>query len=311
MMDLSRLERVSLRDAWTDEARQFTPWLARKENMELLSQAVSLDLEVEETESAVGSFKADIIAVDGDGRRVVIENQLERTDHDHLGKIVTYAAGVEAKVVIWISAEVSDDHRQAMEWLNELSAGEVAFFALEVELWRIGESPPAPKFNIVSSPNEWSSAVRKEVELTETKKGHLEFWTEFGRHMRDRGTSLSLRAPRPQHWYSLAVGRSKFSIVLTSNTQARRVGCELYIRGERAKDAFAQLLESREEIERELDATLEWHEPPDGQDCRIIQFLDGDPKDKNEWPTLHQWLGERAEAFHQEFSERVRALTLD
>lgn len=310
-MKLERLKHVDLREVWTDEAREFTPWLARPENIGLLSEAIGLDLELEETEVAVGAYKADIVAADSDGRRVVIENQLERTNHDHLGKIVTYAAGVDADVVIWISSDISDEHRRAMEWLNETSTGSVAFFALEIELWQIGESPPAPKFNIVSSPNEWSSAVRKEVELSETKKIHLEFWTEFNRHMRERETPLGLRTPRPQHWYSLAVGRSKFSISLTSNTQLRRVGCELYIRGERAKEAFAKLQEDKEAIEQDLGARLEWYERPDGQDCRIVQFREGDPKDKAQWPDLHTWLGERAEAFHQAFTERVKAMPLD
>ena len=164
---------------WEDEARQFTPWLALPENLKLLGDAIGIELEFEATESRVGIFKADIVAKEvGTDDRVIIENQLENTDHDHLGKLLTYAAGLGAKVVVWVAEKISDDHRRALDWLNEITGESFSFFALEIELWRINDSAPAPKFNLVCRPNDWAKSLTGTDgvgEPTETKLSQLEF----------------------------------------------------------------------------------------------------------------------------------------
>ena len=169
---LGRLQRVDLRTIWTSEPVQFTPWLARPENLEILGETLGLELELEAQEKEVGSFRADIVCRDiGTGSSVLIENQLEQTDHDHLGKLLTYAAGLQAVTVVWLAERFRDEHRAALDWLNDITHEESRFFGLEIELWRIGDSPAAPKFNIVSMPNDWSRSVRSvdDVELSETK----------------------------------------------------------------------------------------------------------------------------------------------
>src|SRR5713226_212869 len=242
--NLGILKRVDLRDFWEDEAREFTPWLASPENLKLLGEAIGIELELEATESRVGIFKADIVAKEvGTDDRVIIENQLEHTDHDHLGKLLTYASGLGAKVVVWVAEEISDEHRRAMDWLNEITGDSFSFFALEIELWRINDSDPAPKFNLVCRPNDWAKSLTSAdsgSEPSETKLSQLEFWSAFVEFGKRKGSAISFRKPRPQNWYSLAVGRSRFNLSLTANTKLRRIGCELYIRHPRhSKKAFA------------------------------------------------------------------------
>jgi hypothetical protein len=159
---LGRLTRVDLREIWTSEASDFTPWLAREENLAVLAETLGLDLELEAREKAVGPFRADVLCKDiGSGVWVLVENQLERTDHSHLGQLLTYASGLEAVTIVWVAARFTEEHRSTVDWLNKITDESFRFFGLEVELWRIGESPAAPKFNIVSKPNDWSRSVAR------------------------------------------------------------------------------------------------------------------------------------------------------
>ena len=311
-MELGKIEKLPIRGQWTNEEYDFTPWLAKEENIQLLGDEISLDLEVEGIEVSIGSYKADIVAKDSNNRTVIIENQLEKTDHKHLGQIITYASGVEAQIVIWVCTQVTDEHRQAINWLNEVTRTDIAFFACEIELWRIGDSVAAPKFNVIASPNDWTKVVKSTVnhkELTDTKKAHLDFWNGFKAYMEDSGTSLKLRQPRAQHWYTMAVGRSKFHISLTTNTQSKQIGCEIYIRGEDAKVAFAQLEQQKEQIEAEL-GLLEWYELPDGQDCRIKITRQGNSKNLRQSDELYQWLKTQSETFFEVFSPKIKQLNL-
>ncbi|MFO0864561.1 MAG: hypothetical protein U0744_07915 [Gemmataceae bacterium] len=177
---LGRLERAELRTAWSSESSDFTPWLAKEENIRLLGETIGIELEVEAEETGVGPFRADILCKDTiNGSWVLIENQLERTDHTHLGQLITYAAGLHAVTIVWVAARFTEEHRAALDWLNEVTSEDILFFGLEVELWRIGDSPLAPKFNIVSSPNDWTRSVadaRKAIEqgeLSESRKRYL------------------------------------------------------------------------------------------------------------------------------------------
>ena len=158
-MILGRLERVDLRQVWQREANSFTPWLA--ENLHLIGEAIEMDLSLEAVEKTVGTFRADIVArnVKTDDW-VLIENQLERTDHSHLGQILTYAAGLKATTVVWIAYQFADEHTAALDWLNSVTDENIRFFGLQIELWRI-DSSMAPKFNIVSRPNTWIKKGRE------------------------------------------------------------------------------------------------------------------------------------------------------
>ncbi len=183
---LGRLERVDdVRQYWKGEASDFTPWLARAENITVLGDAVGLDLEVEGAEQAVGPYRADILCKDtATGHYVLVENQLERTDHGHLGQLLTYAAGLDAVTIVWVASRFTSEHRAALDWLNRVTADEVNFFGLEIELWRIGNSPFAPKFNVVSQPNEWTGHVKAAAASVAGAASprvafHLAYWAQF------------------------------------------------------------------------------------------------------------------------------------
>lgn len=308
---LGKLEKVEVRKQWLTEEYDFTPWLAQDENMQVLSDEINLDLTVLEIEKRIGSYKADIVAQDDQDRKVIIENQLEKTDHRHLGQIITYASGIEASVVIWISTSVTEEHRQAVDWLNENTHTELSFFAIQIELWQINDSPYAPKFHVISSPNDWFKVVRStksDLELSDTKKQHLDFWNGFKEFATEQETSLSLRTAKPRHWYSFAVGRSGFQVTLTNNTLNGRIGCELYIRGQQAKQSFAQLFVLKDEIETQL-GNLDWMELPDGQDSRIVTYKSCDPNDRKTWDALYSWLLDKATQFTAVFAPLVRKIS--
>lgn len=309
---LGRLESVNLRDYWQDEARDFTTWLAKEENLGILSDTLGMELELEGVEVPVGPYKADIVARDVSwDTRVVIENQLEKTNHDHLGKIFTYASGLDAPVMIWIAREFSEEHRRALDFVNENASPELQCYGIEIQLWRIGDSVPAPQFKVVSSPNEYTSEIKVDTssgELTETKALYLDLWMGFREYCKEQGTIFNVRKPRPQQWFSIAVGRSKFQISLTATTQQNRLGCEIYIRGKNAKTAFKLLHEKKSEVE-EKTGTLDWQELPDKQDCRIVLYkYDVDIQNRNDWANIYSWYKENAEIFYDAFSPIIRSL---
>ena len=175
-MKLGKLEKINdLRSIWKHEAKDFTPWLAQEENLAILSDAIGIDIVLEEKESNVGDFSVDLYATEeGTNRKIIIENQLEETNHDHLGKIITYASGKDAEVIIWIVKKARDEHKQAIEWLNQHTDEKSAFFLIEIEVWKINDSDPAPKFNIVERPNDWAKAMKK-AGLSESDSLKLEF----------------------------------------------------------------------------------------------------------------------------------------
>lgn len=198
-----------------------------------MSSTVGIELELIETESSVGSFNVDIYAQEaGTGRRVIIENQLEDTNHDHLGKIITYAAGKDAQAVIWIVRRARDEHRQAIEWLNAHTDDEAAFFLVEIEVWSIGDSLPAPRFNVVEQPNEWARAVKASEGMSETDKIKLAYWTryrEVAEATPEFMKEFSPRKPAKNHWSTLSCESSAYHMALLIDTQGGRTGVEFYV----------------------------------------------------------------------------------
>jgi hypothetical protein len=192
--NLGRLEKVTLREAWFSECNDFTPWLAEEENLKLLGETIGIELELESKEKDVGPFRADILCKDtANDSWVLIENQLERTDHSHLGQLITYASGLNAVTIVWIAERFTEEHRAAMDWLNERTDEKINLFGLEIELWRIGDSPIAPKFNIISQPNDWARTVQQAAaatggEVSEHKQLQLKFWTAFRDYMEEKGS---------------------------------------------------------------------------------------------------------------------------
>ena len=314
---MGRLEPVDLRSVWQSEPGDFTPWLARDSNIKLLGDTIGIDLEVEAQEKDVGRFQADILCKDmaATDHWVLIENQLERTDHTHLGQLLTYAAGLDAVTIVWIAASFTDEHRAALDWLNEKISEKIQFFGIEIELWRIAESPTAPKFSIVSKPNDWtkpSGGVRNRFSpsgLSDIRKMQLEYWQDFSALLKKANGRVRPRKPLPQHWQTFAIGRSNFLPYTTINDKNSRIGIHLILQGPDAKAHYSLLHAQKGAIESEASEKLEWRMLPDNKESQINLYRhDSDPSDHDSWEEQHRWLLDKLNLFHSIFSDRIKSL---
>ncbi len=306
-MELGKLQKVDLRKAWKHEALDFTNWLAKDENLGLLSDEIGIGLQIIQTEASVGKFNVDILAEEENtGRKVVIENQLETTDHSHLGQVITYASGYDAEIIIWIVKDVRDEHKQAIDWLNEHTDEKINFFAIKMELWQIGNSPFAPKFQIISKPNDWAKAIKKSTgqsALTDTKLLQLDFWNKFKEYAQSNNSKLRLRKAYPQHWYDISFGSSEAHISLTINSQSNQIACEVYIPN--SKDLFYELEKQKDKIEQELDMKLEWMALEGKKASRIKISSEADINDSEKWNEYFEWLENTASKFQKVFLKNV------
>lgn len=287
---LGQLEKIDdLRDIWKHEALHFSKWLSEVENLEQLSNAVGIQISLLQRESPVGDFSVDILAVEeGTERKIIIENQLEDTNHDHLGKIITYAAGCDAKVVIWIVKRARDEHRQAVEWLNQHTNETVGFFLLEIQLWKIGNSLPAPYFNLISSPNFWAKELNPD-RTSETQIFQLNFWQKFVDYASakpDSAKPFTFPKPKPRNWYDLSVGKSVYTLRLTVSTQNQQVGAAIYINDD--KELFANFEAQKESIKKSIGEEIKWTEAK--KQCGIVVHKPFDVMDEQTWPAIFDWL---------------------
>jgi len=301
---LGRLVRVELREVWKHEAQDFTQWLVDPENLELLGEAIGIELVDPHAEVGVGPYRVDILARDSitDGA-VVIENQMETTDHKHLGQLMTYAAGHDAQTAIWIAKKATDEHKSAIEWLNEHTLQDISFFLVEAQAWRIGESDPAPVFEVIARPNDWARAQKQA-----STEAALDFDPDiqaFYERVRSFGVAnaKSIKRWRPasaRRWYDVSIGSSQGHIVLRVTKQAKRVSVEIYIHDN--KELFATILDEREAIEAELGTSLEWNELPGKKASRIIAVREGSFDDPLVSEALVAWLSDMADRFAATFS---------
>ncbi len=301
---LSKLNKVDLRDVWGHEAIDFTNWLALPENLELLSTEIGVDIKLIQTEANVGKFSVDILAEEeSSGRRIIMENQLEDTNHDHLGKIITYASGYDAEIIIWIVRKCREEHQKAILWLNEHTDEHISFFLIKIELWQIENSAPAPKFEIIVSPNEWAKAIKTDAvsgKLTDTKSQQLDFWKKFKEHAQTKGAKIRLQTPRPQHWYDVSIGTSDAHVSLTINSRENLLGCEIYI--SKSKDLFNFLSERKGEIEKEIGEPAEWVDAAVASRIKIRKEVPG-VFDQKEAENYFAWLYEKTILFQKVFGK--------
>ena len=318
--NLGKLERIDLRVAWKSESEDFTPWLAEQDNLDHLGDTLGMQLEFQASEQAVGPFSADLLCRDlADDSNVVIENQLNATDHDHLGKLLTYAANLNASTIVWVSKTFTDEHRAAIDWLNEVCADRTRFFGLEIELWRIGESAYAPKFNIVAKPNNWTKKARVHpADLSEVQRVQLEFWQGFYDYVSRQGQLINLTSsPRAQHYMAAGrIGRPRFLLYAIASTYSETAGwggqelrAELLIKqGDLSAQYYEQLRSQQAEIEREMDEKLTWSAPSDSTACKIYVRQDVNLYALEERNEQYEWLLGRLESFHRVFASRIRDL---
>lgn len=306
MIQLGTMKKVEdLRAVWPHEALSFTPWLAQPENMSLLSQTIGVDIEVEETESSVESFSADILGVDiNTGRKVIIENQLEDTNHSHLGQIITYAAGKDAATMIWIVKHAREAHRAAIEWLNNHSDEDINFFLIEIELWQINDSLLAPKFNVVEEPNNWAKAIKKSSTATESaaQQARYEFWSKFNeKAFLDPKFQKEFRSRKPSsnHWYSLSIGKSGVHIDISYLVQRNEIGIELYIRDD--KKLFDECYSHKDDIEKIIGCALSWQRLDTKKASRVILLQKFDFSDASLIDEEIDWIKEYSLKFKKAF----------
>ena len=309
--ELSRLEEVELREIWPDEAQNFTPWLAEEENLDLLSETLDMALELEGQELNVGDFRADILCRNTeDNSRVLIENQLERTDHNHLGQILTYSASLDIHTVIWIAKEFREEHRAALDRLNEITNENFQCFGIEVKVWQIGNSAHAPQFEIVSKPNDWNRTVTRDTEravsenLTERQLQNIKFWTELRDYMNQKSSQLQPRKRKRTSFLVFDIGRMSFAMAAWRDRR-RGLGVEVYMTGKNALAHFHLLKEQREKIESEFGKSLEWQE----ERRNVILWLnDVNLTDERDWFNQCEWVASKLELFNKVFRPHIKAL---
>lgn len=319
MPPFRELESQDVREYWKDEAQEFTPWLAEDiggESTSQLENVLGLDLQVIDTERSVGRYNIDILAeVEADNRTVVIENQLAVSDHDHLGKAIAYAAGVDADIIVWIAPRFYDEHVDAAQWLNRQSREGVDIFALKLEVVTIGESDPAVRLSPLAEPSEWTERVQRSNEdLTETQRVYEQFWIEFRDRLESTTTSLRPRTPRPLHYYNNPIGTAGFHISFTATKNADHLGCALIIEDDAA--AFEAFYAEQDEIEAEVGTPLEWDHPAEtttGRERSQIRatregsiFVNEEQDER--WKEYQQWFIEMGEKFQETFASRIQTL---
>jgi hypothetical protein len=276
MTQLGKLEKVDLRKVWPHEARDFSAWLAKEENLNELGQTIGVELSLLGTEVDVGRYRIDILANDSNtDHKVVIENQLEPTNHDHLGKVITYAAGLDAKYLVWIVKDVLPEHQKAIEWLNEYLDEEIRIFLLRIEVWQIGDSAFAPKFEIVSAKNDWAAVVKRSASsgaYSDTKLKQQQFWIEMCEFIRNIDASMRLQTPLPQHWFNFSLGSSLAHLATTVNTKQNRFAVDMYISNDKA--LFQFLKEDEEDLKRAIGLDLNWFEGEKASGFRVFRQVD-------------------------------------
>ena len=305
MVEVASLDEVSVREVWPDEAHDFTPWLA--ENPEHLSKALHMDLELEGAEVAVGPFSADVVLRDANtGQRVVVENYLETTDHDHLGKLITYAAGLEAHWAVLVAKTFRPEHRSALIWLNSISGEDSGFFGIEVHAVRIGDSPAAVQLGVVVEPDDFSRQARAATKtMTETQALYTDWWAEFLPALHDAYPGWSsVRTPSYANWMNFPSGKGgvRYGLCFPYPTGASNYSLRAEVYVDDGESTYPLLEAQRLRIEGECSRELQWEPLEDARASRVAVYLDpADPADRAKWPEYRAWavktLGELRRAF--------------
>ena len=289
-MKLGKLKEVDIRELWKHEQYDFSNWLAMEENIEYLNDILGLTLVDVDKEVYVGGYRCDLVAKDDTSKtKVIIENQLEPTNHDHLGKLITYASGLGASVIVWIVKEAREEHRSAIEWLNNNTSDEVNFFLIEIHAYKIGDSEPAPYFEVVEKPNDFTKSSKSSKgsngEINKSNAECFAFWQDFNEALIRKGKPFNVRKALAQHWYDVAIGKSGIHIDITLVNKDGYVGVGIYI--EDNKELFDELYSHKDAIENELKFELEWERLDEKKASRIKSRIEGlDFDNKENYPEL-------------------------
>ncbi|WP_419921267.1 DUF4268 domain-containing protein [Candidatus Poriferisodalis sp.] len=317
MVDVASLEDVPLREVWPDEARDFTPWLAA--HPDHLGKALQMDLELEGDEVAVGPFSADVVFRDANtGHRLVVENLLEPTDHDHLGKLITYAAGLEAHWAVLVAKSFRPEHRSALNWLNSLSGEGSGFFGIEVHAVRIGDSPAAVQLDVVVEPDDFSRRARAGIKrggervVSDWNAAYVDWWAEFlpEFHQAHPGWS-NAQTPKPANWINFPTGRSdvKYGLSFAYPTGATNYSLRADVYLWEGEPAYQALEAQRAALDDACTLELQWEPLENAKASRVAAYLDPvDPADRESWPQYRDWAIETLGELRRVFAEPISNL---
>lgn len=292
MLQLGKLKEVEVRSLWKHEQYDFSDWLAKPENVEYLNDILGLSLVNIEREAIVGKYRCDLCAHDETSNEtVIIENQLETSNHDHLGKIITYASCLDASVIVWIVKDASEEHRSAIEWLNNNTNEGIGFFLIEIHVYEIGDSLPAPMFKVIEQPNDFIKAGKRGVtENGSMSRSSLEcrdFWLQMNDALPEYGNPFNKRKAMAQHWYDVAVGRSDCHIGISLVNKEGKINIEFYIPDN--KDLFDHLEAHKQAIEEVFGHQLDWNRLEGKKASKITHTIDGlDFDDQSNYADLIQ-----------------------
>ncbi len=339
--DFGRLEQVELRTVWVSEDSDFASWISRSDSLAMLGEALNLELELENMEGWVSPSPRGVVCrTRGAGGYVVIANQLEHTDQSHLGQLLTFAAELKAVTMVWLAAQFTQEDQNTLNWLNEVTGDTIHFFGLEVELWRIGDSPLAPKFNLVCRPSGWTEApptpnrsepvsppptttpeddettledqlqqveneLQLEYQLVENEL-QLEYWQALRKHLESSGSFIRPGTPRSQNWMNFDVGHWRLRMTAFNNMRDGGIGVQLVIREGDAEVSYNTLYQQRGDIGAEIGDALEWRELPEHKQGQVmLRRYNADPTDRSQWPEQHDWFKDKLEAFDRAFRPRI------
>lgn len=289
---LGQVEFLPVRTVWENEATSFTPWLLENEN--LLGDILGIEVSLAKNEHKVGDFSLDLLGTNlSDDTALIVENQLGRTDHSHLGQLLTYAGGLEPSTIVWIASEFRDEHRAALDWLNEVTDEQTHFFGVVVKAIRIGDSEPAPWLELVVKPNQWSELTKRATqspESTERKERYRRFWDELLTHHRDKHKMFARKRPAGREWLSLSSGVS--GVTIGMNVQRQRIYVDLYFYGGAGRNLarLEHLRTHQQQVEDTFGDSLSWEELEDRKACRIGFYGEGSILDEDSWTQSQEWL---------------------
>lgn len=306
---LGKIQRVDLRNIWKKEDKEFTPWL--KENIDLLSEKLGIEIIDTQSEERIGDFKLDIIGKDANTSKLVaVENQLESTDHNHLGQLITYSAGVNAGIIIWIAKELREEHKRALEWLNENNISEISFFGVEVHVISIDDSNPAVDFRVIVEPNDWERNIKSSATRTDTEISYVDFYSKLVNFYSEINPKFRKVKAQPQSWLNFSAGRGGLRFGWAFR-MGNRFSVELYIdTGDEIenKRIFDKLKKYKDTIDLEIKG-VEWEELETKRACRIVihRKTSGQIKtlQDKERDNLINWGAEQMKTFSNTFSKYI------
>ena len=309
-----RTQVLNLRQVWKTEP-DFSDWLVTDDGIALLAEDLGISIENARRESKPGNFPCDIVGnlVGDEDHCVVIENQYDRTDHDHLGKMLTYAAVHKAMTGIWIAEKVAEDHRAVIDWINTNTPETVSFYLAEIKAYRIGDSPVAPQLDLICRPNYMVKPPSGEMTQGELERRawRKAFWEDIFTKLNSTAKPFKLQRAGTDHWSTISIGRSGFNVAMLLTPRNKSIGLELYISVGAWKQAAFDFLESqKQEIEAELGAQLKWMPLPTKQSARIVWEVMIDPDVPANRQAVIDWFGESVLPFYLAFRDRVNSVEM-